>query len=74
MKPDHSSAIGPRRHFLKSAALAIGTAVTLDRLPSAKRSRRVKGKNANFLHRWVNLTGEKGPPALTGRRGCGGPS
>jgi hypothetical protein len=35
-----------------------------DRRASAKRSRRVKGKNAHYLLRWVNPTGEKGPPGL----------
>jgi hypothetical protein len=37
-----------------------------DRLPSAQPLRRVKGKNAHYLLRWVNPTGEKGPPALDG--------
>jgi len=35
-------------------------------LPSAKRLRRVKGKNANYLLRWVNRIGQKEPPALDG--------
>lgn len=36
-----------------------------DRLPGGKRVRRVKGKSANYLLRWANPTGEKGPRSET---------
>ena len=38
-----------------------GARFVFDRLPSAKRFRRVRGKPAHYVLRWVNRTGEKGP-------------
>ena len=63
MKPDHSSAVGPRRHFLKSAALALGTAVTLDRLPSAAAAEPAKSEPFRFALNAATVRGQKLGPA-----------